>query len=133
MYDGLTSIKVRATERTPLLEYIPKEMTFNMKGVSIPENAKEFYDPILLWIENFVSTDNTNPLIINIDLDYFSIQSASILLRIIKLFDKLPDVTVNWFYEDTDIEEIGHDLSSMVKMKFNHINKNPDYYNKFEV
>lgn len=122
-------IRIKATERTPLLEYIPKDLTFNMIGVSVPDDAKSFYAPVLSWIEDYIKNKITEQLIINIDLDYFSIQSASILLKILKLFDTLPNVVVNWYYDDTDTEEIGQDLAGMLKMKFNHILKNPENYN----
>lgn len=125
-------LKIKATERTPSLEYDPKGPTFNMIGISVPDDAKSFYAPILQWVEKYVREGVSDPMVINIDLDYFSIQSASVLLKIIKYFDTLPNVTLNWYFDDKDTEEIGHDLASMVKMKFNHINKNPENYNDFE-
>jgi len=82
-------IRIKATERTPLMEYLPKELTFNMIGVSVPDDAKSFYAPVLTWIESYIKNNTTEKLTINIDLDYFSIQSASILLKILKLFDTL--------------------------------------------
>ena len=126
-------LKIKATERTPSLEYDPKGPTFNMIGISVPDDAKSFYAPILQWVEKYVREGVSDPMIINIDLDYFSIQSASALLKIIKYFDILPNVTLNWYFDDKDTEEIGQDLASMVKMKFNHINKNPDYYKDSEI
>jgi hypothetical protein len=126
-------LKIKATERTPSLEYDPKGPTFNMTGISVPDDAKSFYAPILQWVEKYVREGVSDPMVINIDLDYFSIQSASALLKIIKYFDILPNVTLNWYFDDKDTEEIGQDLASMVKMKFNHINKNPDYYKDSEI
>lgn len=123
-------LKIKATERTPLFEYNPKEYTFHMVGVSVPDNAKEFYKPILDWVEGYSKTNITEQVTINIDLDYFSIQSASVLLKILKFFDKLPNVVLNWIFDDKDTEEIGYDLAFMLKMKINHINKNIDNYNE---
>lgn len=114
-------LRIKATERTPLLEYLPKEGVFNMVGVSVPDNAKDFYDPILKWVDEYVKEKPNKDLLININLDYFSIQSASLLLRILKLFDKLENVRVNWYFDDSDTEEIGWDLAGMVKMEFNYI------------
>lgn len=114
-------LRIKATERTPLLEYLPKEGVFNMIGVSVPDNAKDFYDPILKWVDEYVKEKPNKDLLININLDYFSIQSASLLLRILKLFDKLNNVKVNWYFDDADTEEIGRDLAGMVKMEFNYI------------
>ena len=124
MYDKSLTIRVTPTDKTPLLEFLPRDMIFNMIGVSIPDDAKTFYTPILEWIEEFTNENIEEPIVINIDLDYFSIQSASILLKMIKIFSVLPKVTVNWFYDDPDTEEIGRDLAYMVTITFNFINKN---------
>ena len=114
-------LRIKATERTPLLEYLPKEGVFNMIGVSIPENAKDFYIPIIEWVDDYVKKEPNKNLIININLDYFSIQSASLLLKILKLFDNLVNVKVNWYFDDDDTEEIGLDLAGMLRMEFNYI------------
>lgn len=123
-------LRIKATDRTPMLEYNPKELTFSMVGVSVPDDAKSFYDPILSWVEGYVKNDITDQLTININLDYFSIQSASILLKIFKLFDTLPNVVVNWYFDDPDTEEIGFDLADMLRMKFNLIQKNSENHNE---
>lgn len=123
-------LRIKATDRTPMLEYNPKELTFSMVGVSVPDDAKSFYAPILSWVEGYVKNNITDQLTININLDYFSIQSASILLKIFKLFDTLPNVVVNWYFDDPDTEEIGLDLADMLRMKFNLIQKNPENYNE---
>jgi len=123
-------LRIKATDRTPMLEYNPKELTFSMVGVSVPDDAKSFYAPILSWVEGYVKNGITDQLTININLDYFSIQSASILLKILKLFDILPNVVVNWYFDDPDTEEIGFDLADMLRMKFNLIQKNPENYNE---
>lgn len=116
-------LKIKATERTPLLEYIPRDNVFNMIGVSVPEDANKFFEPILKWIDGYIRTNNTKPITVNFDLDYFSIQSSKIILKILKQFSSLPNVTVNWYYDDVDNKEIGEDFSYMVNTKFNLIEK----------
>lgn len=116
-------LKIKSTDRTPLLEYVPRECVFNMIGVSVPEDASKFYEPILKWIDGYVSLNTSDPITVNFDLDYFSIQSSKIILNIIKKFSKLPNVTVNWYYDDADIKEIGEDLSYIANIKFNLIEK----------
>lgn len=119
-------LKIKATERTPLLEYNPKDKTFNVIGVSIPDDAKMFYGPILLWVDSYTKTANQQGITINVDLDYFSIQSSLILLRILKKFESLPETTINWYFDDNDTEEIANDFSTMINIKFNLINKNTE-------
>ena len=116
-------LKIKATDRTPLLEYIPRDCVFNMIGVSVPEDASKFYEPILKWIDGYVSLNTTDPITVNFDLDYFSIQSSKIILNIIRKFSKLPNVTVNWYYDDADNKEIGEDFSYIANIQFNLIEK----------
>ena len=94
-----------------------------MVGVSVPEDANKFFEPILKWIDGYIRTNNTKPITVNFDLDYFSIQSSKIILKILKQFSSLPNVTVNWYYDDVDNKEIGEDFSYMVNTKFNLIEK----------
>lgn len=125
------SLRIKATEKTPLMMFDPSGPSFTMIGISVPDNAKEFYDPVLLWVEEYVSNKKeesitykySSLLTVNIDLDYFSIQSASMILKMIKQFDILKNIVLNWYFDDEDTKEIGQNFSSMVNMKFNYIEK----------
>jgi len=119
-------LKIKATEKTPLLEYNPKDRTFSVIGVSVPEDTKMFYDPILLWVSGYVKSNREGGLTININLDYFSTKTSLILLRILKQFEVVPNVSVNWYYDDSEGREIGDDFSTMVHLNFNLIDKNLD-------
>lgn len=114
-------LKVKKTDRTPEFYYDPKENFFDIKGVSVPENATEFYDPIIKWVDGYILT-NPKSITINIELDYFSPKSLICLMRIFKKFEQF-DSTINWFYDDNDIHQCGIDLEDLLKIKFNFINK----------
>jgi len=120
-------LKVNQTDKTPLLSYDPKGRIFTMSGVSIPDNARLFYEPIMKWVEGYVKSEQSKDgITINVHLDYFNIASSAILLKILKEFEKIGDrVVINWFYddEDDDMKEIGDDLQWMVKVQFNVIKK----------
>ena len=116
-------LKIKATDRTPFFEYKPKEGIFNMIGVSVPDDAMKFYEPILKWVTGYIGLNKSEPITVNIDLEYFSIQSSKALLKILKDFSTLPNVTINWYYDDPDIEEVGQDLSFIVGIDFNLIDK----------
>lgn len=123
-------LKIIETDKTPFLSYNPKDKVFTVTGVSVPDNAREFWEPIIKWVEGYVISDySSGGITINISLDYFSIQSSVLLLKILKEFEKIKDkVIVNWYYQigDTDMEEIGNDYKWMVKMEFNIIEINID-------
>jgi hypothetical protein len=113
-----------------LLSYDPKNRIFIMSGASIPTNTREFYEPIIKWVEGYILSDFAKGgITINVSLDYFSIQSSVILLRILREFDKIKDkVVVNWMHEvdDADMKEIGDDLKMMLGLEFNIIENRND-------
>lgn len=116
-------LKVNQTDKTPLLSYDPKNRIFTMSGVSVPNNTREFYEPVVRWVEGYILSDFAKGgITINVSLDYFSIQSSVILLKILREFDKIKDkVIVNWIYEvdDDDMREIGDDLKAMLGLELN--------------
>jgi len=114
-------LSVKATEKTPLLDYNPKSGVFYMVGVSTSKETKEFYDPIIKWVEGYVIYESKK-ININIQLDWFNTPTSVILLKILKEFEKMSDlVTVNWYYTkgDDDMKEIGDDLDSIINIKIN--------------
>jgi len=122
--NGLYNIplRVKATDKTPSFEYIPKQGTFNIKGVSIPVDAKAFYNPIFDWLSGFVEVQDPNSyLIINISLDYFSPSSIMHLIKIFKKLEKFDNASINWYYEDDELLEAGTELSTILHIKFNMI------------
>jgi hypothetical protein len=117
-------LRVNATDKTPLFEYIPKSGTFHVVGVSVPKDAKLFYDPIIEWVDGFCATQSRESyFIINIDLDYFSASSIVKLIVILKKLSKFDRSVINWIYEDDELLEAGEDLSTMINLQFNMIRK----------
>lgn len=127
-----------ATLTSPEINFSPEENIFFMRGVSCPEDVRGIYYPVIEWLKAF--TDNlhlvdTNkysqelPLNFQIDLTYFNSSSAKFLYDIILelkrlVADSVP-VRVEWYYdeEDTDLQESGADIASLIGMEFVYIPK----------
>ena len=99
-----------------------------LKGESYIEDSREFYVPLIKWIENFTS-ETKKPIIFDIDLSYYNTSSSK---HILEMFYVLKDfenngglVTLNWFYtdEDVDIEEEIEDFEIESGLKINLIKK----------
>ncbi len=78
-----------------------------LRGISMPENALDFYEEVLKWINNYKSSpaENTD---VNINFSYLNSSSARMIYRIFVELDKLAEIAgskiiCNWCYESDDI------------------------------
>ncbi len=110
---------IKPTTKSPEIKFYPSEGIIELKGRSIPENAKKIYEPL---VENWMGEYVLNPAkitIVNIHLEYYNTSTSMWLLR---LFDKLENITnteINWFFADEDMEEAGEDYKALIQIPFN--------------
>ena len=96
---------------------------FQIFGVSCPEDAVEFYNPIFNWFDEYI----TNPLkrtVLDFKMSYYNSVSAKVFLMIMAKLEDLSgaghDVLIRWFYneDDDDLEEAGEEFDSIVDLDF---------------
>lgn len=95
-------------------------------GKSFPEEYKKFYEPVILWLEDYAKNPNkeTN---FEIRLDYYNSATSTILLEIIQLLNRLykkgHKVKIIWHYLEVDdnMLDTGKEFSEMVKVPFEFI------------
>ena len=112
----MKNLRIRNTKSTPLV--ITKDSTLQIKGISIPEHAPNFYEPISKWISNHFK--NHEKLYIVLKLHYLNSASMYSVKEVLRISESEGDIEVHWFYEadDGDIYETGHMLSEMCKNPF---------------
>ena len=113
-----TVYNIEKTGKTPEIKGDMNTGELLIKGVSIPEDAKDFYFPLRNWVQEFILAD-TSKLNIKIELDYFNTSTSSVLLSLFKQFEqasKKKEVDLLWVYEEEDyeMEEVGKDYKLMV-------------------
>lgn len=126
-------LKIVGSEKIPSIELDADAGVLSIKGRSIPENSREFYAPIMNWIDEYgVSPKPTTKFVIG--LDYFNTSSSKCLLDVLKRAETLHrkdgvEVLVEWQYEeeDEDMLEAGRDYSAMVDLPFELVEV-PDYH-----
>lgn len=127
----MNPLLIDTTKITPKIAFEPEKRTFEIIGESRPENVKEFYEPVLQWLDQFSTETNSqkinysdNPLLFNFKLDYFNSSSSKFIFDIIKKIVEMHSngisVKIIWFYEDgdDDMHDAGTELSRMVKFEF---------------
>ena len=73
-------LSINATASTPLVSFDPIIGMMNIAGRSIPENADDFWLPVLNWFESYKLNPVHNTTF-QIDLEYFNISNFSNIVR----------------------------------------------------
>ncbi len=116
-------INIEETEKTPRITYLPEQNKIKIEGKSIPEDPREFFNPILKWFEEF-SADPPDETTVEVKLEYFNTSSSKTFLQIFKKLEnivrKKKKVIIEWYYEvdDYDMKECGEDYRTMLKVPF---------------
>ncbi|MBQ3657635.1 MAG: DUF1987 domain-containing protein [Bacteroidales bacterium] len=114
-------LRVEGGEDRPDVILDKENNIFEISGRSIPEDVTEFYDPILLWLDEYAQ-EPLEETVFNFKLEYYNTASSRLLLDVLlKLEDIFKDghkVFVNWYYphNDGDIEDGGKDYFDLVKI-----------------
>ena len=109
---------VNRTTKTPEINGDLENGELKITGVSIPEDAKDFYFPLRTWMLDFIQCPKDS-LRFTVEMDYFNTSTSSILLNLFQLFQRAGEkknVEILWIYEedDLDMKEVGEDYKLMV-------------------
>ena len=128
-------LHLAATENTPEITLDHLKEIFSMSGESRPENVRNFYEPVMEWLDGYSQylyfmldkfEQGTKELNFNFNFEYFNSSSAKYILDIlnaVKAFDEKFDnlaIKVNWHYEefDEDMQEAGEEFQKMSGLPF---------------
>ncbi len=119
----METISIEATPKTPTITFDSGKGFLEIKGRSIPENALEFYKPLVEWVEKYADKPQTSTNV-NIQLEYFNTSSSKCILDVFKKLEAIKkggsNVLINWYYEedDDDMLEAGEDYQAIVNVPF---------------
>jgi len=120
----MENLNIPKTKYTLMINFNVETGVFEMSGSSYPENAMEFFQPIIKFIKSYVS-EIGKAIVLNLELNYLNTSSTKCLLDIIEILEKYykesGDVKVNWYYEeeDEDILEMGEDIAEDIELPIN--------------
>ncbi len=119
----MEGISIKGTQETPEVLLDSSKGIFEMSGKSLPEDVKEFYNPILKWFDEY--SKNPNPqTVLKIKMDYFNTASSKMILELFEVVKKVHsgghDIIIEWYYQedDEDMQDAGQDYSDLVEMPF---------------
>ncbi|MEO8069519.1 MAG: DUF1987 domain-containing protein [Flavobacteriales bacterium] len=117
----MQALIIPASSNTPGIWFEPGSATFELTGNSIPENASEFYQPVMGWLANHLHLLDGEQ-ILRIKLSYFNSTSLKALYMMLKLVKDAnamgSNMRVEWHIEEDDelLMETQAMLSEMLGM-----------------
>lgn len=119
----MEALSIIGTAKTPTVTFDANKGVLEVKGRSIPENAIEFYKPMVDWLDEYA--DKPIELTkVNVQLEYFNTSSSKCILDVFKKLEAIHkgngEVVINWYYEedDEDMLEAGEDYESIIRVPF---------------
>ena len=115
---------IASTAKTPEIQFDADLGQLILSGRSIPENAVDFYRPVLEWAQ---SDGPDASLTVLVQLEYFNTSSSKCLLDLFKRLENGGDVQVKWHFDadDEDMLEAGEDYDHIVSLPFTFIEVDP--------
>ncbi len=118
----MENIFVKGTKRTPEINFKLNGF-LSINGISIPEDATEFYRTTFEWLDKYEKLDPEN-IHLKINFVYINTTSTSMILRILKkvfaVCSNKENLKISWTYEkdDTDMYDQGKVLEKLVGHTF---------------
>ncbi len=117
---------IAATQETPEINFDPRSGKFSIIGRSYPSDSAEFYQPVNTWLNQYILSPNST-IVVEINVEYFHSVSVKFLTNIIKKFIKLESpttsVSIVWYFEDDDDDNIdlGKSIERETNFKFTYV------------
>jgi len=95
----------------------------DMKGISYPQDAADFFNPVFDWLESYIN-EVAAQVILNLHIDYLNTSSTKCLFdfidRLENYYKQGNAVQVNWYHEvdDEDIKETGLEFQEDMELPF---------------
>lgn len=119
----MEAINILGTRNTPSVTYDDQARTFSVIGNSIPENASEFYAPIMNWLKAELP-DMQDGTIFQFSLPYFNSSSLKalylVLMEIKKEMHTGKQFSAIWHIEEGDdfMSEAAETFAEMTEIEF---------------
>jgi len=120
------AIEIKPGLDSPGLIMNPNSNIFKITGMSFIENAIEFYQPVLEWLDDYLIAPNPETKLV-INLKYFNTTSSQAILNILEKLRKIHEngknVLISWHYQidDKEMEKAGKEYAELVDIPFEFI------------
>jgi len=118
----MTPLIIEPTADTPKIHFDATKGYFEIANLSLPEDAVEFYKPVMAWLNEY--KENPNSLtVFNFNLEYFNTASSKQIIQILLLLEnmhKTNKVLIKWHYKDIDedMQDLGEEYDDIIDVDF---------------
>ena len=115
----MNNLYVKGNSKTPEIDF--NKGVLKISGRSIPEDGLSFYEPILKWLEKYI-TQPEKTTEVSISIEYINSASNRFLYSIVQLLEKCHNdgnkVNISWYFEDDDdtIQNLGLDFKGLFEI-----------------
>lgn len=113
----MNNIYIARTSESPEVDFNFSSHILNIIGEAYPENASDFFRPILMGLESYLKSISECDVIFNFQLTYFNSASTKMLYSVFELLNESASVNanrivLNWYHDEEDdtILEFGLDV-----------------------
>jgi len=124
----MEKLAIEGSDITPRVLLDKESNVFEHSGRSLPEDVKNFYSPIIHWLDGYIQ--NPNPITnLLLDFEYFNTASSKMILIILNKIRELQrngkEVLITWKYPqfDAELEEAGEEYAELLNIPFEFIPK----------
>lgn len=122
----METLRIEPTDDSPLVLLDQEDNQFELSGKSLPEDAVEFYKPVLDWLNAY--RQEPLPLtLFNLKLIYFNTASSKLIMDVLLIFEEMilegHEVVIRWhsLRSDEDMQEAGREFDEMIEVPFEHV------------
>jgi hypothetical protein len=115
----MNTLDIKGTEDTPFIVLDKASGKFEISGRSLPEDAADFYSPVLKWLGEYAGDANASTDFV-VKLEYFNTASSKLILDILYKVEAVKGSKVVWYHfsDDEDMQEAGQEFSELVELPF---------------
>ena len=119
----MDNLYVEGKKVIPEIKFDASTGILEIEGSSYPENALDFFAPVIKWVEDYIS-GRCFKIEMNIRLEYFNTSSSKALLDIFDIlnecYNKGIEAKVRWYYKsgNESIYESGEEFSEDLELPF---------------
>lgn len=102
----MQDIHIARTSHSPEVDFRFSEHILTMSGEAYPENANDFFHPILMALESYLQSSDSQTIEFNFRLTYFNSAATKMLYSIFELLNESActsnRIILNWFHDEED-------------------------------